>query len=64
MDLFDDETDEEKKAAEGREAAKKDTKKPKESKPLFVLLKACVLWDEFIMISSHLFLIWKSWLGG
>lgn len=37
MDLFGDETEEEKKAAEEREAAKKDTKKPKESKSLFVI---------------------------
>ena len=32
IDLFADETEDEKKAAEEREAAKKDTKKPKESK--------------------------------
>ncbi|CAN6917905.1 unnamed protein product [Brassica oleracea] len=32
MDHFGDETEEEKKAAEEREATKKDTKKPKEKK--------------------------------
>lgn len=37
MDLFGDETEEEKKANEEREASKKDTKKPKESKSLFVM---------------------------
>ncbi|KAL1189216.1 Elongation factor 1-beta 2 [Cardamine amara subsp. amara] len=45
MDLFGDETEEEKKAAEEREAAKKDTKKPKESGKSSVLMEVKP-WDD------------------
>ncbi|CAN7035627.1 unnamed protein product [Brassica oleracea var. botrytis] len=45
IDLFADETEDEKKAAEEREAAKKDTKKPKESGKSSVLLDVKP-WDD------------------
>ncbi|CAN8244126.1 unnamed protein product [Cochlearia groenlandica] len=45
MDLFGDETEEEKKAAEEREATKKDTKKPKESGKSSVLMDIKP-WDD------------------
>ncbi|CAA7039825.1 unnamed protein product [Microthlaspi erraticum] len=45
LDLFADETEDEKKAAEEREAAKKDTKKPKESGKSSVLLEVKP-WDD------------------
>ncbi|KFK26398.1 hypothetical protein AALP_AA8G243400 [Arabis alpina] len=45
MDLFGDETEEEKKAAEDREAAKKDTKKPKESGKSSILMDVKP-WDD------------------
>ncbi|XP_006286556.2 elongation factor 1-beta 1 [Capsella rubella] len=45
IDLFADETEDERKAAEEREAAKKDTKKPKESGKSSVLLEVKP-WDD------------------
>ncbi|VVB17124.1 unnamed protein product [Arabis nemorensis] len=45
MDLFGDETEEEKKANEEREAAKKDTKKPKESGKSSILMEVKP-WDD------------------
>ena len=57
MDHFGDETEEENKAAEEREATKKDTKKPKESKPLYLFYYKHVSYGEhmceIIMMSSH-----------
>ncbi|CAF2105800.1 unnamed protein product [Brassica oleracea] len=51
--LFGDETEEEKKVAEGSEAAKKDTKKPKESKPLSLSLFYCKHVCLLLLLGSH-----------
>ena len=62
MDLFGDETEEEKKAAEERESAKKDTKKPKESK--HCLLFGFGSGTHVITEKLHLILFFEFCLGG